>query len=320
MNTIPTAIDIDAAAERIAHYLPKTPVMRSDALDDAAEARLYFKMENLMPEVGSFKIRGALNALLWLSDEERERGVATMSSGNHAQAVAWGAAQLDMVSTIVMPNTSNALKKRNVREFGGTIVECEPGDDAREQALEDVRKRTGAVVVHPFNNERIIAGQATAAKELLNDVPHLDAIVAPVGGGGLLSGTALAAHYWSPKTRVLAGEPEGADDAYRSLQSGKIERIDTVRTIADGLIPNKLGDKTFPIIQRHVDRITLVSDEEIAAAMRMLWERLRAVVEPSGAVAFASVLKDKERLRGKKIGIIVSGGNVDLDKIPFLQK
>ncbi|TSC58313.1 MAG: threonine dehydratase, partial [Candidatus Peregrinibacteria bacterium Greene0416_62] len=205
-----------------------------------------------------------------------------------------------------------------VLEFGGRIVECEPGDGPREQMVLDVQRKTGAVTIHPFNDYRIIAGQATAAKELLEDVPDLDAIVVPVGGGGLLSGTALAAHYFSPQTKVIAGEPSGADDAYRSLYSGSIQGNPTVDTIADGLI-TKLGDKTFPIIQQHVDDIIRVDDEEISSAMRQLWERLRVTVEPSGAVAYAAVLKENSRFYRQNVGIILSGGNVDLDRIPFLQ-
>lgn len=222
-------------------------------------------------------------------------------------------------ATIVMPKNANSTKKRNVLEFGGKVVECEPGDAPREQMVRDVQSATGAVDIHPFNDYRIIAGQATAAKELLEDVPDLHAIVAPVGGGGLLSGTLLAAHYFSPRTKVIAGEPAGADDAYRALQAGSIQPNLTVNTIADGLI-TKLGDKTFPIIQQYVDHIIRVEDAEIAAAMRELWERLRVTVEPSGAVSYAALLKEKSNFYRQKIGVILSGGNVDLDRIPFLQR
>lgn len=222
-------------------------------------------------------------------------------------------------ATIVMPKNANPTKKRNVLEFGGKIVECEPGDAPREQMVRDVQSATGAVDIHPFNDYRIIAGQATATKELLEDVPDLDAIFAPVGGGGVLSGTLLAAHYFSPKTKVIAGEPAGADDAYRSLQAGLIQPNLTVNTIADGLI-TKLGDKTFPIIQQHVDHIISVEDAEIALAMRELWERLRVTVEPSGAVSYAALLKEKSSFYRQRIGVILSGGNVDLDRIPFLQR
>jgi threonine dehydratase len=317
MNHLPTREEIIAAHERIAKHVARTPVCRSRALDRATDAELHCKMECLMPDVGSFKIRGVLNALLSLTPEERDRGVLTQSSGNHAQAFAMVAQDMGIRATVVMPKTANPLKKRNVREFGGVIAECEPGDAPRIAMVEKLQKETGAVVIHPFNDYRIIAGQATAAKELLEEVPDLDVIVAPVGGGGLLSGTLLSAHYFSPNTKVVAGEPAGADDAYRSLKAGSIQPNLTVNTISDGLITT-LGDKNFPIIQKYVDRIIPVEDPEIAAAMRQLWERLRVTVEPSGAVSYAAVVKEKAAFARKKIGIILSGGNVDLDKIPFL--
>lgn len=319
MNHIPTKQDIIEAHERIAKHIPRTSVFHSNALDREVRGSVHCKMECLMPDVGSFKIRGVMNALLLLTPEERKRGVLTQSSGNHAQAFALVAKRIGIPATIVMPKNANPVKKRNVLEFGGTIVECEPGDVPREQMVLDVQSATGAVVIHPFNDYRVIAGQATAAKELLEEVPDLDAIVVPVGGGGLLSGTLLAAHYFSPQTKVVAGEPAGADDAYRSMQMGSIQSNQTVNTIADGLI-TKLGDKNFPIIQQYVDHIVRVEDAEIAAAMRELWERLRVTVEPSGAVSYAALLKEKERFFRQKIGIILSGGNVDLDHIPFLKR
>lgn len=317
MDQAPTKQDIIAAHARIAAQIPPTPVLRSDALNRTARATLHCKMECLMPDVGSFKIRGVMNALLSLTPEERTRGVLTQSSGNHAQAFALVAKRMGLKATVVMPRNSNPLKKRNVLEYGATVVECEPGDRSRERTVEEVRRQTNAVVIHPFNDERIIAGQATAAKELIEQVPDLDVIVAPVGGGGLLSGTLLSAHYFSPKTKVVAGEPAGADDAYRSLQAGSIQPNETVNTIADGLITT-LGSKTFPIIQRYVDRIVRVEESEIADAMRHLWERLRVTVEPSGAVSLAAVLKEKASFYRQKIGVILSGGNTDLDRIPFL--
>jgi threonine dehydratase len=317
MNNVPTKQDIIEAHERIAKHIPRTPVFHSEALDRAVKGSVHCKMECLMPDVGSFKIRGVMNALLSLTHEEKSRGVLTQSSGNHAQAFALVAKRMGIPATIVMPKNANATKKRNVLEFGGKIVECEPGDRAREQMVRDVQSETGAVSIHPFNDYRIIAGQATAAKELLEDMPDLDAIVAPVGGGGLLSGTLLAAHYFSPQTKVIAGEPAGADDAYRSLHAGSIQPNQTVSTIADGLITT-LGDKTFPIIQQHVDHIIRVEDSEIASAMRELWERLRVTVEPSGAVSYAALLKEKASFYRQKIGVILSGGNVDLDRIAFL--
>jgi len=319
MNHVPTKQDIIEAHERISTHIPRTPVFHCEALDRAVRGSVHCKMECLMPDVGSFKIRGVMNALLSLTPEERRRGVLTQSSGNHAQAFALVAKRMGIPATIVMPKNANPTKKRNVLEFGGKIVECEPGDAPREQMVRDVQSATGAVVIHPFNDYRIIAGQATAAKELLEDVPDLQVMVAPVGGGGLLSGTLLTAHYFSPQTKVIAGEPVGADDAYRSLQAGSIQPNLTVNTIADGLI-TKLGDKTFPIIQQYVDHIVRVEDAEIAAAMRELWERLRVTVEPSGAVSYAALLKEKSSYYRQKIGVILSGGNVDLDRIPFLQR
>ncbi|MBI3619426.1 threonine/serine dehydratase [Candidatus Peregrinibacteria bacterium] len=317
MDHVPTKQDIIDAHERIAKHIPRTPVFHSEALDRAARARLHCKMECLMPDVGSFKVRGVMNALLSLTPEERKRGVLTQSSGNHAQAFALVAKRMGIAATVVMPKNANPTKKRNVLEFGGTIMECEPGDGPREQMVQEVQRATGAVVLHPFNDYSIIAGQATAAKELLEDVPDLNFIVAPVGGGGLLSGTLLAAHYFSPHTKVIAGEPAGADDAYRSLKTGSIQLNLTVNTIADGLI-TKLGDKTFPIIQEYVDHIIRVDDKEIAAAMRQLWECLRVTVEPSGAVPYAAILKEKSSFYRQNVGMILSGGNVDLDRIPFL--
>lgn len=319
MNHIPTKQDIIDAHERISMHIPRTPVFHAEALDRAVSGSVHCKMECLMPDVGSFKIRGVINALLSLTPEERERGVLTQSSGNHAQAFALVAKRMGIPATIVMPKNANPTKKRNVLEFGGKIIECEPGDIPREQMVREVQAATGAIDIHPFNDYRIIAGQATAAKELLEDVPDLDAIIAPVGGGGLLSGTLLAAQYFSPQTKVIAGEPAGADDAYRSLLAGTIQPNATVNTIADGLI-TKLGDKTFPIIQQYVDHIVRVEDVEIAAAMRELWERLRVTVEPSGAVAYAALLKERSSHAHKKIGVILSGGNVDLDRLPFLQR
>lgn len=319
MDHVPTKQDIIEAHERIAKHIPRTPVFHTEALDRAVRAKVHCKMECLMPDVGSFKIRGVMNALLFLSPEERKRGVLTQSSGNHAQAFALVAKRMGITATVVMPKNANPTKKRNVLEFGARIVECELGDEPRERMVQEVQTETGAVVIHPFNDYRIIAGQATAAKELIEDVPDLNVIFAPVGGGGLLSGTLLAAHYFSPSTKVIAGEPAGADDAYRSLEAGSIQSNPTVKTIADGLI-TKLGDKTFPIIKEHIDHIVRVEDAEIAAAMRELWKRLRATVEPSGAVSYAAVLKEKEKLYRQKIGVILSGGNVDLDNIAFLRR
>ena len=313
MNRIPTASDIEQAHERIKVYIHRTPVMTSNSLDEMAGCQLYFKCENLQ-KVGAFKARGAMNALLSLSREERARGVATHSSGNHAQALARAAKIMGVKAFIVMPRTSPEIKKRGVRGYGGEIFECEPTLASRESTLLEVIAKTGAVEIHPYNNYDVVAGQATAAKELVEEINDLDFIITPVGGGGLLSGTALSAKYFSPGTKVIGAEPELADDAYRSMASGYIEAALPPSSIADGLL-SSLGDKTFPIMQELVSEIITVSDPEILSAMRLIWERLKIIVEPSGAVPFAAVLKRKSEFFNKKVGIILSGGNVDLHKL-----
>jgi threonine dehydratase len=312
-----TQQSITEAHERIKAFIHRTPVMTSASIDEIAGCNLFFKCENLQ-KVGAFKARGAMNATLLLSTEERKKGIATHSSGNHAQAIALAGKMLGINSYIVMPKTAPGIKKRGVEGYGGEIFECEPNLQSRETTLADVVKKTGAREIHPFNNYDVITGQATAAKELYEDQKGLDYIVAPVGGGGLLSGTALATKYFASTTQVIAAEPEGADDAYRSMQSGKIE-VSQANTIADGLLTS-LGDKTFPIIRDHIKEVITVSDDEIIAAMRLIWERLKVIVEPSGAVPFAAVLKSKQKFAGKKVGIIFSGGNVDLDRMGKLFK
>lgn len=312
MISAPDQSGIEAAHQRIAPYIHLTSVLTSESIDAMAGCIIFFKCENFQ-KVGAFKSRGAMNAALKLSPEQRTKGIATHSSGNHAQALARAAKILGIKSFIVMPRTAPEIKKKGVRAYGGEIFECEPTLEARESTLAEVVKKTGAVEIHPFNNFDVIEGQATAAKELFEQTGKLDFVVVPVGGGGLLSGTALAANYFSPATIVVAGEPAGSDDAYRSLKSGKIEMAQS-NTIADGLLTT-LGDKTFPIIREYVKEIITVTDEEIIAAMRLIWERLKIIVEPSCAVPLAAVLKEKSRFTGKKVGIILSGGNVDLDKV-----
>ncbi|MCX7636905.1 MAG: pyridoxal-phosphate dependent enzyme [Cyclobacteriaceae bacterium] len=303
---------IEQAHERIKPYIHRTPVMTSAGLNEVAGCSLYFKCENFQ-KIGAFKARGAVNAVLSLSPEARSKGIATHSSGNHAQAVARAARIAGVPAYIVMPRNAPEIKKRGVRAYGGQIFECEPTQEAREQMLAHVVQETGATLVHPFNDYAVIAGQATAAKELIEDVPvKLDVVLTPVGGGGLLSGTILAIKFFSPHTEVIAGEPAGSDDAYRSLQSGKIETAQA-QTIADGLLTS-LGDKTFAIIREHIGEIITVTDEEIVQAMRMIWERMKIIIEPSCAVPFAAVLKAKEKFSGKNVGIILSGGNVDLER------
>ncbi len=312
MNNIPTATDILNAHERIKAYIHRTPVMTSAGLNELAGCSIFFKCENFQ-KIGAFKARGAMNAVLLLTPEQRAKGIATHSSGNHAQAVARAAQTVGVPAYIVMPQNAPEIKKRGVRGYGGQIFECKPTGEAREQMLQEVLNKTGAALVHPFNDYAVIAGQATAAKELLEDAgTKLDVIVTPVGGGGLLSGTLLAARYFSAGTEVIAGEPTGSDDAWRSLQSGKIEPAQA-RTIADGLLTS-LGDKTFSIISQYVKEIITVTDEEIIQAMRLIWERMKIIIEPSCAVPFAAVLKAKEKFAGKKTGIILSGGNVDLQQ------
>lgn len=308
---LPDKQSIASAHERIKPYIHHTPIMTSASIDALAGCSIFFKCENFQ-KVGAFKARGAMNAILKLTPEQRSNGVATHSSGNHAQALARAARIMQVPSYIVMPRTAPEIKKRGVRAYAGEIFECEPTLAARESTLEGVIEKTGAVEIHPFNNYDVMEGQATCAKEMFEEVPSLDFILAPVGGGGLLSGTALATKYFSPSTIVIAGEPEGSDDASRSLKSGKIESAQS-NTIADGLLTT-LGTKTFPIIQDLVKEIITVSDEEIVSAMRIIWERMKIIVEPSCAVPFAAVLKEKSRFGGKRVGVILSGGNVDLER------
>jgi threonine dehydratase len=300
------------AHERIKPFVHRTPVLTSTGINDIAGCSIFFKCENFQ-KVGAFKARGAMNAALKLSPEQRAKGIATHSSGNHAQAIARAAKIIGVPAYIVMPNNAPEIKKKGVIGYGGKIFECEPTVQSRESMLANVIAETGATEIHPFNNYDVIEGQSTAAKELIEETPVLDFIIAPVGGGGLLSGTLLSAKYFSPATSVIAGEPAGADDTFRSLQSGKIE-LSQSNTIADGLLTS-LGDKTFPIIRDHVKEVITVTEDEIIAAMRLIWERMKIIIEPSCAVPFAAVLKSKEKFAGKKVGIILSGGNVDLQKV-----
>jgi len=306
---------IRAAAQRIAPFVHRTPVLRCASLDRLTGATLFFKCENLQ-KVGAFKARGAHNAVFSLGDEAVARGVATHSSGNHAQALALAARNRGVAAHVVMPRNSAAVKVEAVRGYGASITFCEPTLAARETTLREVVDRTGATFVHPYDNHAIIAGQATAALELLEDVGDLHAVLAPVGGGGLLSGTALATHFLSPEARVIAAEPAGADDAARSLAAGHIVPQTDPRTIADGL-RTSLGERNFPIIRQHVERVVTVSEQRIVDAMRALWERAKTIVEPSAAVPLAALLEGGVDLTGMRVGIILSGGNVDLAALPF---
>jgi threonine dehydratase len=313
--TVPTLAEIQEAAKRIESYIHRTPVMTCKAINEMVGAEIYFKCENFQ-KAGAFKARGATNAVFSLSEQEVSNGVATHSSGNHAAALALAAKSRGVKAYVVMPRTAPKVKKDAVKGYGATIFFCEPTLAAREETLAKVVGQTGAAAVHPYNDLKIITGQATAALELIRDTPHLDLIMAPIGGGGLTCGTALAIHYLSPGTKAIAAEPDGADDAYRSFRSGKLVPSENPKTIADGLLTS-LGDKTFPIVREYVDDIVTVSEEGIIDAMRCIWERMKIVVEPSSSVPLGALLTRKLDARGKRIGIILSGGNVDLAKLPW---
>ncbi len=315
MTGVPTLNDIQAAAERIRPYAHRTPVLESSSIDAIVEARLHFKCENFQ-KVGAFKFRGACNAVFMLPDDEASRGVATHSSGNHAAALALAARKRGIPAHIVMPSNAPAVKVAAVKGYGGRITFCEPTLRAREETLDRVIEQTRAAFVHPYNDWNIIAGQATAALELLDDAGPLDIVMTPVGGGGLLSGSALAVHYLSPRTRVIAGEPSGADDACRSLEAGRIIPSVNPMTIADGLLTS-LGEKTFAVISQHVSSILTVDDDAIIEAMRLIWERMNIIIEPSAAVPLAAIFSNTSAFGGKRIGIILSGGNLDLEQLPW---
>ena len=312
---MPQKLDLLNCQKRIAPYIHRTPVLTSRTLNKLSGADLYFKCENFQ-RIGAFKMRGATNAVLQLSEEQKAKGVVTHSSGNFAQALALAAFNAGIKAYVVMPSNAAQVKKDAVKGYGGEIIECEPTPAARESTANHIKNATGATLIHPYDNKEVIIGQATSCMELLEEHPDLDAVFAPIGGGGLIAGTALAAHFFSKKCKTFGGEPKEADDAYRSLQSGKIESNKTINTIADGLKTN-LGELTFPIIQKHVEAIVLVSENEIIAAMKLIWERMKIVIEPSSAVALAALLKQKGKFENKKVGIILSGGNIDLKELPF---
>ena len=293
----------------------RTPVLTSTLLNELSGADIYFKCENFQ-KMGAFKMRGAVNAIMQLGEEQKQAGVVTHSSGNFAQALSLAAKNLNVKAYVVMPSNAPRVKKDAVKSYGGIITESEPTIAAREAAAKRIQEEFGATFLHPSNDTNVILGQGTAAAELLEDYPNLEFIFTPVGGGGLIAGTALAAHYMGKDCKTIGGEPFEADDAYRSLKSGKIETNESVNTIADGLKTN-LGDKNFPIIQKWVDEIIRVEEAEIINAMRLIWERMKIVVEPSSAVPFAALLREKERFKNKKVGIVLSGGNVDLSSLPF---
>jgi threonine dehydratase len=303
---------IESAAARIAPYIHTTPIMSNKSINELSGLDLYFKCENFQ-KIGAFKIRGGMNASLQLTPEQMEKGVATHSSGNHAQALAFAAKMLGIKAYIVMPESSPQVKVNAVRGYGAEVTICASNQAARESTLQEIVDRTGATFIHPYDNDEVITGQATCVKEMIEAIPDIDIVVTPVGGGGLLSGTCLGAHYFKPGLKVYAGEPEGAADAVLSIQSGKVEKAPFINTIADGLMTT-LSDRTLAIIKAHVSDILLVSDDEIKAALRLVYERMKIIIEPSCAVPLAAVLKNPALFKGKKVGIILSGGNVDLSK------
>jgi threonine dehydratase len=311
----PTLDDIREAALRIKPYAHRTPVLTCESLDRQVDSQIFLKCENFQ-KVGAFKFRGACNAVFSLTNEEAACGVSTHSSGNHAQALALAAKLRGIPAYIVMPENAPQVKKDAVAGYGGKITFCEPTLQAREATLAKVVEKTGANVVHPYNDERVIAGQGTATLELLEAVPELDIVIAPVGGGGLLSGTSIAATELKKGIRVIAGEPEMADDAFRSLKSGKIIPSLNPKTIADGLLTS-LGTLTFPIIQQRVEQVVTVSEKGIIDSMKFVWERAKIVIEPSAAVAIGVLWEHKIDLARLKVGVILSGGNVDLGKLPW---
>ncbi len=311
----PSLADVQDAAARIAPHVHRTPVMRCSAIDEMLGASLHFKCENLQ-KVGAFKFRGACNTLLSLSDKEVENGIATHSSGNHGAAVALAAQLRGTSSVVVMPSNTSAVKQAAVANYGARIVHCEPTEESRSHTLKAIIDDEGRTLVHPFDDFRVIAGQGTAALELVEQVPDLDIVVAPVGGGGLLSGTATAVAALSPRTRVIGAEPAAADDTYRSFRAGHIIPVGVPDTIADGL-RTTVGELTFPIITRHVTDIVRVSEEAIVEAMRITWQRTKLIIEASAAVPLAALLEGAVDVRDARVGVIISGGNVDLDALPW---
>ena len=301
--------------DRVKPYIHKTPVLTSELINEICGCKVYFKCENFQ-KMGAFKMRGATNAILSLTEEQRSKGVVTHSSGNFAQALSLAAKKNDVKAFIVMPINAPQVKKNAVKTYKGEIIECASNPIAREEMAEKVRIEKDATFIHPSNDDDVIHGQGTAAIELLEDYPQLDYIFTPIGGGGLIAGTILATKYFSNKCKVIGGEPKNVDDAYRSLKSGKIEFNESTNTIADGL-RTFLGDRNFPIIKEGVEKIIRVEEEEIINAMKLIWERMKIIIEPSSAVAFAALFKNKEDYKDRNVGIIISGGNVDVTNLPF---
>jgi len=314
---IPTYDDVIAAHERIKPYIHETPILTSTRLNEQTGAELFFKCENLQ-KAAAFKVRGASNAVFGLTDEEAKIGVATHSSGNHALSLSYAAGQRGIPVTVVMPRTAPQAKKDAVIGYGGIIVECEPSTSSREATFAEVVAKSGADFVHPYNDPRVIAGQATCSKELLSQVDNLDAVIAPIGGGGMISGTCLTISNIAPEVKIYAAEPLNADDAARSFRAGHIIADDAPETIADGLkVP--LKDLTWHFVSNHVTDILTATEEEIIDAMKLVWKTMKIVIEPSSAVPLATILKNPEVFKGKRVGVIITGGNVDLDKLPWLK-
>ena len=312
---IPTFADLLIANERIKPYIHRTPVLTSSYINDLVGAELFFKCENFQ-KAGAFKARGASNAVFGLSDDQAAKGVATHSSGNHGTCLAYAAGRRGIACTVVMPRTAPQAKKDAVKGYGGVVVECEPSTTSREAVFAGVVAKSGAEFVHPYNDPRVIAGQGTCSKELIEQVAGLDAVVAPVGGGGMVSGTCLSLSNLAPKIKIYAAEPKQADDAYRSFKAGHIIADDAPNTVADGLkVP--LKELTWHFVSKHVADIFTTSEQEIIDAMLLMWKRMKIVVEPSSAVPLAAILKNKKHFAGQRIGVIVTGGNVDLEKLPW---
>ena len=307
--------DIEKAHQRISDHIHNTPILTSDSLDNELGSNLFFKCENFQ-KTGSFKIRGATNSILQLKHTEIKNGIITTSSGNHGAAVAFIADKVGASSKIIMPNNTPKNKIENVQRYGGEIFYCEPNIKSREDTLEKMVQKSGGSIIHPYNDEKIIAGQGTAAKELIEKVPDLDAIICPVSGGGLLSGTLLAAKNLKPGIKVFGAEPENADDTYRSILNNKIMSNETTDTIADGLRA-QVGTVTFPIIKENVDKILLVSEEMIISSMYMIWQRLKIIIEPSCSIVLAALMLNSNKFLNKKVGLILTGGNYDLKQIPW---
>jgi len=313
---IPSFEQLQESFNRVRPHVHQTPVLTSTTINRMISASVFFKCENFQ-RMGAFKMRGAINAILQMTEDERARGVVTHSSGNFAQALALAASSLDTKAYIVMPENAPEVKKEGVASYGAELIECASTLEAREKTCDEVQQRTGATFIHPSNNMQVILGQGTAAIELIQEIEDLDIILTPVGGGGLIAGTALAVNYLLPEAETVGSEPFGADDAYLSLKTGKIQPSVNPVTIADGL-KTQLGDQNFPIIQKMVSKIIRVEESEIIAAMKFIFERMKIVIEPSSAVAVAALFRNKDEFRNRNVGVILSGGNVDTTRLPFM--